>query len=153
MITVFASREISLISMISDIQFQMNLLSQKRMNLASVGMILADGQVSPDEIQQSNYYVQNGLAGAINLGNALSQQSAMMGQPMQMVYRNQMNPNIISFHSYAKEQADAQLAAQEKVIDMQMKQLETKLSMYERELESVGKGKERSIETATPKYA
>jgi hypothetical protein len=153
MISLFASRKISLTAMIDDIQFQMNLLSQKRMNLASVGMILADGQVSPDEIQQSNYYVQNGLAGAINLGNALSQQSAMMGQPMQMVYRNQMNPNIISFNSYAKEQAEAQLAAQEKVIDLQQKQLETKLSMYERELESVEKGEEKAIDRATPKYA
>lgn len=152
MITVFAARKISLVAMIDDLQFQMSLINQKRINLSSVGMIIADGQVSPEEMQQANYYTQNGVAGVMSLGNVMTQQSAMMGQPIMMVSRNPYNPNIISIHDKAKEVANAQLAAQEKVLDLQAKQLETKLAMYERDLEAVEKAEEKAIERATPKY-
>jgi len=152
MITVFAARKISLVAMIDDLQFQMDLLSQKQINMTSVSMTIADGQISPDEIQQANYYTRNGIASAINFGNALSQQSMMMGQGP-MVYRNPSNPNIISIHDKAKEQMQAQLAAQEKVLELQMKQLETKLHLYEKQLESVEKGEDKAVERSAPKYA
>ncbi len=153
MITLFASRKISLVGEIADLNFQIDALAQKKMNLASVGMIIADGQIAPDEIQSSNYYVQNGLASVINLGNALTQQSYQMGQPMQMVYRNPMNPNLVSMHSYAVEQAKAQLAAQEKALEMQMKRLETMLSVKDKELTAVEEGEKKAIDRSAPKYA
>ncbi len=153
MITVFAPRKISLLSMIADTNFQITLLNQKRMNLATVGMTIADGQISPDEVQQANYYTQNGIANVINFGNALTQQTAYSGQPTMMVFRNPMNPSIISLHTKAVEQANAQLAAQEKSLDIQIKQLETKLSMYEKEYDVVIDQEKKSIERGTPKYA
>lgn len=152
MITVFASRKISLYSMISDINFQLSILSQKRQNLVSVGMTIADGQVSPDEVQQSNYYTQNGIANVINFGNALNQQTAYSGQPALMVFRNQMNPNIISLHSRTVELAQAQLAAQEKSLELQVKSLETKLGMYEKDLDKVEQAEKSWIERSAPKY-
>lgn len=153
MITLFASRKIDLLGQIHDLNFQIDALMQKKMNITNVGMIIADGQIAPDEIQSSNSYVQNGLAGVINLGNALTQQSAMMGQPMMMVYRNQMNPNLVSINEYAKQQAQAQLAAQEKTLDLQMKRLETMLSTKEKEYDAVVKGEEKAIDRSAPKYA
>lgn len=145
MITVFASRKIALTAMICDINFQMNLLSQKRMNLVNVGMALSDGQLTQEEIQGSNAYTQQGLAGAVAFGNTLSQTS---GQTM--VSRT---PQAINFHDAARERIEAQLASQEKVIDLKMKGLETQLNMFNKELESVEKGEEKAIEKATPKYA
>ena len=153
MITVFAPRKIALISMIADINFQISLLSQKRMNLASVGMTIADGQISQDEIQQSNYYTQNGLQNVINFGNTLTQQTAYSGQPTLMAFRNPVDPSVISLHSKTVELANAQLAAQEKTLDMQMKQLETKLGMYEKEYDAVQEGEKKAIERSAPKYA
>jgi len=153
MISLFASRKISLIGEIADINFRIDAIMQKKMNITNVGMIIADGQVAPDEIQSSNSYVQNGLAGVINLGNALTQQSYMMGQPMQMVYRNQTNPNLISINEYAKQQAQAQLAAQEKALEMQMARLETALKMKQAELTSVKEGEDNAIKQSAPKYA
>lgn len=153
MISLFASRKISLVGEIADLNFQIDALMQKKMNLTNVGMIIADGQIAPDEIQSSNTYVQNGLAGVINLGNALTQQSSMMGQPMMMVYRNQANPNLISINEYAKQQAQAQLAAQEKALDLQQKRLETMLSQKDKELTSVEEGEKKAIERSAPKYA
>ena len=152
MITVFAARKIALVSMISDIQFQLDLLSQKRMNLTSVGMIIADGQVAPDEIQGSNFYTQNGIASVLSFGQNMTQQSAMMGQPMMMVSRNPYNPSIISIHDKAVEASKAQLAAQEKTLDLQIRRLETKLSMFEKDLDAVQEGEKKSVERATPKY-
>lgn len=131
--------------MIDDINFQMNLLSQKRMNMANVGMALADGQLTQEEIQSSNAYTQQGLAGAVAFGNALSQSA---GQAL--VTRT---PQAINFHSGAVDRINAQLASQEKVIDMKMKMLETQLNSFTRELESVEKGEEKAIERSTPKYA
>ncbi len=153
MITLFASRKIGLLGQIHDLNFQIDALMQKRINLTSVGMIIGDGNISQEEMQNSNYYVKNGLAGVINLGNALTQQSAMSGQPVQMISRNSMNPNVISIHAYAQEQAKAQLAAQEKELDLQTKRLETTLGVKEKEYDSVVKGEEKAIEKSAPKYA
>lgn len=153
MSVLFSSRKIDLLGRTHDINFQIDSLMQKKNNLISTGMIIADNQIAPDEIQSSNSYVQNGLAGVINLGNALTQQSAMMGQPMMMVYRNQANPNLISINEYAKQQAQAQLAAQEKTLDLQIKRLETMLSTTEKEYDSVVEGEKKSIERSAPKYA
>ena len=151
MITVFASRKISLLSMISDIDFQMNLLNQKRMNLATVGMNIADNQITSDELQQGNYYVQNGLSGVIGFGNLLSQQNAQMGQPIAMVQQNMFNGSF-TLHTKTVELATAQLAAQEKALDIQIKQLETKLNMYTKDYEKCEEAEKKSIERATPKY-
>lgn len=147
MLAAAVGRKIQILSMIHDLEFRLNLLSQKRMNLATTGMIIADGNIAPDEIQNSNFYVQNGLAGVINMANGMSYQT---GQ--QMSFRNPANPYTVSIHEYAKQQAQTQLASQEKVLDMQAKQIETKLAMYQREYDAVQKQEDNSMKRATPRY-
>lgn len=147
MLTTAVSRKIQIVSMLHDLNFRLQLLNQKRMNLASTGMIIADGNIAPDEIQGSNFYVQNGLAGAINMANGMGYSTGM-----QMTWRNQNNPYSVSIHDYAKQQVQAQLASQEKVIDMQAKQIESKITMYTNELQSVQKLEEQAGKMATPKY-
>lgn len=137
--------------MIHDLQFRLNLLQQKRMNIATTGMVLADGQISMSEAQQSNFYVQNGLAGVIGMANGMTQQYApMYGQQGVMAQRD-MQGNI-SIHEKVKQQAAAQLASQEKVLDQQSEQIQTKLKMYQSELDEVKKMEDQSIKMMTPKY-
>jgi len=152
MITVFASRKITLYSMIADINYQMNLLSQQRMNLASLSMAISDGQISQQEYLQSNTYVKNGINSVFQMGSMLNQQAAMMGQQTPAIYSNQMNPTVTLISDYALQQANTNLAAQEKALELKQKSLETKLSMYEKELETVESSEAKSIQRSTPKY-
>lgn len=152
MITVFASRKITLYSMIADINYQMNLLSQQRMNLTSLSMLISDGQVSQQEYLQANTYVKNGINSVFQMGSMMNQQAAMMGQQTPAIYSNQMNPTVTILSDYAMQQCNTNLAAQEKALELQIKSLETKLSMYEKELETVESAEGKSIQRSTPKY-
>jgi hypothetical protein len=152
MITLFASRKIQLLGQIHDINFQIDALMQQKINMTSVGMALGDGNITQEEMQNSNYYVANGLASAINLGNGLTQQSAMSGQPTQMITWSEVNPGTVQIHAYAQQQMTAQLAAQEKELDLKIKRLETTLGLKDKEYESVVKGEEKAIAQSAPKY-
>lgn len=151
MLALAAGRKIRILGMIHDLHFKLDLLTRKRMNLASTGMLIADNCISQQETQNANYYVQNGLSGIIGMGQQMNQNESV-SQGQQMVFKKFDTDTNIYIHEKVKEQAQYQLAQQEKRLDMEAKRIETKLSTLEKEYDAVVKQEEYAVKIATPRY-
>ncbi len=176
---LFANRKLMLTSLINGLQLQLDQLMNEKQALLDYSAAVADGEVTDQdkilgfsnyhglcEFEQSIYddynnyvdfqgktsanIVDDMVTNYINSGENIANNQDAIDAYRQYAIENIMRQFGIEHY---KNVTAKEIAAQENEIEMRQKRIETKLTAYKQELQSVEQAEPQAIQNATPKFA
>ena len=150
---IFSARKIMLSTRINNLQFRLMALSQQKQNLAQLSSSMQQYFGNISMMLGSGYGMgmglMNGLANSVFgmfMGNSANNIFGSMGYNNQIAAAQQM----LGMQSQAMLKP---VAAQENMIDNEMKTIETQLKAAQAEIEQVEKAEDNAIKQSAPKFA
>ncbi len=165
---LFANRKIYYTNLIFSIQQQLDNITQQKMSLMNFSGNISDGQVTVDEIASdasnlSNY--KDYLAGADAYANKADDEggaATSIGEIGGMAAQQNNSEEYLasiaemlnkSVNEAYSKQYSKKLEILENQLDMKQKQLETKLTAAQSQLQTIEQAEAQAIQQATPKFA
>ena len=162
---LFTCRKIYYVNMINNLNAQLDNIAQQKQSLLTLSANIADGKVTVDELASDPTNL-NSYMSFIQGSDAFKQAEQGAGDVTGTIGGFMTNQNYseqdmqaisqLLDESLGSEYAKAQskkLTANENILDMQQKRLETKLSAAQKQLDSIEQAEAQAVDRATPKYA
>ena len=162
--SLFASRKLYYCAIVSKINAELDAIVQKRLSLVTLSTHINDGVVTPEEIASDPANL-NSYLGFIQGSQAYNESEKGGGTATNIVtglleeknYADEEKKKILKLlgqqlgEEYAKEQTRV-LNKVEAALDIQQKQLETKLTIAKNQLQAIQDAEGEAIKDSTPKY-
>ena len=175
---VFANRKLMLTSLINGLQLELDQIMNEKQALLDYSAAVADGEVTDSDLIMgfSNYKAlhefndereyefynldidgqgKTGAEAAEEMVTAYKDSGENITVDMEEAYREYVESNIMRQYGleHYKNVTSKQIAAQENELELRQKRIETKITAYQQDLQSVIQAEAQGIQNATPKYA